>query len=123
MLRLLLALLIASTASALPEKYYQAIAADLCGGESEVVMPDGTRCDIVTDEYAIELDFAHKWAESIGQALNYAHQTNKRGGVVLIIDTPTDTKEAIRINSLIRHFKLPIDLWTIDKETEELRRW
>lgn len=43
----------------------------------EVVAPDGTRCDILTDEYAIEVDFANKWAEAIGQALNYAIQFNK----------------------------------------------
>ncbi len=36
------------------------------GGQTEVVLDDGTRCDCVTDEYAIEFDFADKWAEAIG---------------------------------------------------------
>ena len=38
----------------------------------EVVMKDGTRCDILTSTHAIEVDFAKKWAEAIGQSLNYA---------------------------------------------------
>ena len=37
-----------------------------------MTMPDGTRCDILTDTHAIEVDFADKWAEAIGQSLNYA---------------------------------------------------
>ena len=44
----------------------------------EVVMKDGTRCDILTATHAIEVDFAKKWAEAIGQSLNYAMQTGKR---------------------------------------------
>ena len=42
------------------------------GGQVEVVMKDGTRCDILTATHAIEVDFAKKWAEAIGQSLNYA---------------------------------------------------
>jgi len=32
----------------------------------EVVMKDGTRCDILTATHAIEVDFAKKWAEGGG---------------------------------------------------------
>ena len=42
------------------EPYYQDIAAKKYGGETEVTMPDGTRCDIVTEKHAIEVDFADK---------------------------------------------------------------
>jgi hypothetical protein len=83
-------------------------------------MGDRTRCDIVTATHAIEVDWSKKWGESIGQSLNYAFQTDKRGGIILITDTPTDTKEAIRVNSIIRHYELPITLWVIDKESETL---
>jgi hypothetical protein len=46
-------------------------------------MPDGTRCDIVTETHAIEVDFADKWAEAIGQCLNYSFQLNKKAGILL----------------------------------------
>jgi len=54
------------------ERYYQEKFAKEIGGQVEVVMKDGTRYDILTSTHAIEVDFAKKWAEAIGQSLNYA---------------------------------------------------
>ena len=62
----LLFLLATATASALPESYYQDIFAAEISGQTEVTAGDGTRCDILTDSYAIEVDFARKWGEAIG---------------------------------------------------------
>ena len=46
------------------ERYYQKKFAREIGGQLEVVMKDGTRCDILTATHAIEVDFAKKWAEA-----------------------------------------------------------
>ena len=46
------------------ERYYQEKFAREIGGKVEVVMRDGTRCDILTATHAIEVDFAKKWAEA-----------------------------------------------------------
>ena len=59
------------------------------GGQVEVVMRDGTRCDILSNSYAIEVDFAKKWAEAIGQSLHYALHTGKRPAVALIVLSPS----------------------------------
>ena len=45
------------------ERFYQEKFAREIGGQVEVVMKDGTRCDILTTTHAIEVDFAKKWAE------------------------------------------------------------
>ena len=95
------------------ESYYQKIAAAKYSGETEVTMPDGTRCDIVTETHAIEVDFADKWGEAIGQSLNYAFQSNKRAGILLILEKKTDEKHLIRVNSIVQHFELPIDVLAI----------
>ena len=92
------------------ESYYQDIAAAKYKGEKEVIMPDGTRCDIVTATHAIELDFADKWAESIGQALYYGFQTNKRAGILLILEDPKDKRHLLKVQSVIEHYELPIDV-------------
>jgi hypothetical protein len=34
-----------------------------------VVLPDGTRCDCVTDTHAIEFDFGNNWAEAINMSI------------------------------------------------------
>ena len=106
--------------SALPEAHYQSIAAKLLNGAAEVTMADRTRCDIVTDTHAIEVDWNGKWGEAIGQSLHYALLTNKRAGIILIMDTPNDTKESIRVNSIITSYDLPVTLWVIDRQNEEL---
>ena len=109
-------LLTTSVCFALPEKHYQAeFAKQFANAKLEVVAPDGTRCDILTDEYAIEVDFAKKWAEAIGQSLNYALQFNKKAGILLIV-CEKDYKYYLRLNSIIQNFKLPITVWKIQKE-------
>ena len=96
-----------------PEAHYQEIAAKEYSGQTEVVMPDGTRCDIVTETHAIEVDFADKWAEAIGQSLNYSFQTNKKAGILLILERPKDERHLIRVQSIVEHYKLPIDVLAI----------
>jgi len=104
-------LLFTTSASALPEKHYQDIFAAQVGGRTEVTAGDGTRCDILTDSYAIEVDFARKWGEAIGQSLNYGFQFNRQAGIVLILEKPSDRKHLIRVNSIIQHYDLPLKVW------------
>lgn len=97
-----------------PEKWYQE---RWCAprGQMEVVLPDGSRCDCLTDAYAIEFDFGHKWAEAIGQALNYAAQTGKRPGIVLILEHEGDERFLERIRTVDRAFGLGITVWVVDR--------
>lgn len=55
-------------------------------GIEEFILPDRTRVDCLTDEYAIEFDFGRKWAEAIGQSLYYGYMTDRRPAVVLILE-------------------------------------
>lgn len=68
-----------------------------CKGQVEYVLSDKTRVDCLTDDYAIEFDYAKKWAESVGQSLYYAKMTNKRPAVAIIIKSPKDKKYIDRI--------------------------
>lgn len=94
-----------------PERWYQNKWCAEQGGRTEVVLPDRTRADCLTDTHAIEFDFGSKWAEAIGQSLYYALQTGKKAGIVLILEAEKDYKYWIRSNSVIKHFNLPIDTW------------
>ena len=96
-----------------PEIWYQERWCREQGGQAEVVLPDGTRCDCVTDTHAIEFDFGSGWAESIGQGLHYSAMTQKKAGVVLILETVKDKRYWIRLNATIEYFNLPIDTWSI----------
>ena len=80
----------------------------------EVVMKDGTRCDILTATQAIEVDFAKKWAEAIGQSLNYAMQTGKRPAVALILLAPADNKYIERVRKISAEYALGLTIYPID---------
>lgn len=70
-----------------------------CTGKKEYMLPDKTRVDCLTEEYAVEFDFAKKWAESIGQCLYYSKMTGKKPAAAIIITKPSDMKYIKRIQT------------------------
>lgn len=64
----------------------------------EVVMPDGSRCDLLTETEAIEVDWAHsKWKEAPAQAVLYAIWTGKKPAVLLLVkDAERDKADLLR---------------------------
>ena len=95
------------------ERYYQETWAKQNGGKTEVTLPDKTRCDIITDDYAIEVDFADKWSESVGQALYYAFQTNKKPAILIVMEDRGDKRFLVRLNSVLVHYDLDIKVFVI----------
>ena len=87
----------------------------------EHVLHDRTRVDCLLDldvgdrieKYAVEVDFAKKWAESIGQSLHYAEQTNRQPGILIIIEKESDYKHLYKLYSAIKKGKLDIRVWVI----------
>lgn len=108
---LFLALLLPGPAFArAPERAYQEDWCAKAGGVVEYRLPDKTRVDCLTAEYAIEVDFASKWAEAVGQSLYYAEMTGKKPGVLLILEDGGDSRHLERLVLLARRFG--IQVWT-----------
>jgi hypothetical protein len=84
-----------------------------CQGKKEVVLEDRTRLDCLTDTHAVEIEFANKWKEAIGQSLHYSLMTDKKAGIVLIMRKPTDQKYMEALKRVIDKNNLLIDLWLI----------
>ena len=82
-----------------------------CEGVTEYRLPDKTRVDCLLEEYAIEYDFANKWAEAIGQSLHYGRMTHRKAGIVLIMESPKDAKYYRRLMDNIAFYDLPITVW------------
>ncbi len=76
------------------ERYYQLKCNEIFQGKVEYKLSDGTRVDILTDDLAIEVDFARKWYEAIGQACHYSRLSNRKPGVLLIVKSPSEEKYA-----------------------------
>jgi len=90
------------------ERWYQE---QHCEGTTEYRLADKTRVDCLTDEWAIEYDFANKWAEAIGQSLHYARMTQRKAGIVLIMESAKDAKYHHRLMANIAFYDLPITVW------------
>ena len=91
------------------EKYYQTLLCKELGGVMEQSLLDRTRVDCLTDEYAIEVDFAKKWAESVGQSLYYAAMTEKKPAVGFIMnDNQKDKRYLKRLEVLAKRYHIKI---------------
>ena len=99
------------------EKIYQEHFCQELGGVTEYRLKDKTRVDCLLKNYAIEVDFAPKWAESIGQSLYYASETSRKAAVLLIMeDEEKDLKYLRRLKSVSQSHG--IDIWIINKDFE-----
>ena len=81
-----------STEGLKTERYYQLKCNAILQGKTEYRLTDNTRVDILTDDLAIEVDFAKKWYEAIGQAAHYSRHTNKKPAILLIVRNVLDEK-------------------------------
>ena len=97
-------------------QYIQALATHL-KGEQEVTVPGG-RVDILNQEYAIEVERAPKWKNSIGQAIWYGLQTNKKPGIILLVENSGQRKYAIQLGSALQYAgledRVKVWLWPDD---------
>lgn len=98
------------------ERFYQEFWCGTEGGKVEVALFDRTRVDCLTDAYAVEVDFARKWAEAIGQALYYGAVTGRKPGILLIIERTAEARYLKRLYLAIEESHLPIRVWLIRPE-------
>lgn len=85
----------------------------------EQVLFDGTRVDLLTPDYAIEIDWGHKWAEGVGQSLHYAMQTDRLPGIILLLKDRKAESEYVQICKAIGT-KYGIKIWALDTATARL---
>ena len=69
-----------------PEAEYQKFWCDKNNGIIEFRLNDKSRVDCLTESLAVEVDFANKWSECIGQALYYGSITKKQPACLLILE-------------------------------------
>lgn len=108
-MKLLMILLVLSLSlQAKNERYYQKLFCDKIGGKIEYRLSDGTRIDCLTDTHAIEVDFARKYAESVGQSLHYSIMTNRKAGVYLIIKKRSEIKYLKRLKRIAKKHRIDV---------------
>ena len=87
----------------------------------EVVLGDQSRVDILMEHYAVEIDWAPKWAESIGQSLYYALRTSRKPAVILLLEAGKhNTLYTTRALLVAGNLAPKVTVWTFDVETKVL---
>ena len=95
------------------EAEYQQAWCSMNDGIEEYENADYTRVDCLTPTHAVEFDFWHKWAESIGQALHYGYMTGKKPKVVLILENPKRQMcYYYRVKKLAKKYKFDVEYIT-----------
>lgn len=101
-----------------PEVEYQTYWCKKNNGIMEYKLSDKTRVDCLTDTLAVEVDFANKWAECIGQAIYYGRQTNRQGACLLIMENgEKDLKYLKRLRRAAYRKGVNLRTFTIKPET------
>ncbi len=78
----------------------------------------------MTGAYAVEVEFAEKWQEAVGQSLNYSNQTEKKAGILLILETDADLKYWRHLRKLVDALDkkgVSIQLWRIGPDAVEAK--
>ena len=61
-------------------------------GVHQYICPDQSRVDVLTDEYAYEVEWANKWKEAPTQAILYSMLTNRKPAVILLMKGKSSDK-------------------------------
>ena len=99
---------IALTATSKTERYYQLKCNETLQGKVEYRLPDATRVDILTEDLAIEVDFAKKYYEAIGQACHYAEMTGKKPAILLIVREKYEEKYIAAASRVCKSAKIRV---------------
>jgi hypothetical protein len=80
------------------------------------------RIDLLTGDYAIEVERLDKFHEGIGQALHYAKETGRKPGLAVFITDPTEHElEKLKyVRKLCQ--SLGIKVWYINEELEKAHK-
>ena len=78
----------------------------------EYRLPDNSRVDCLFQDYAVEVDWHHKWAEAIGQSLFYAMMTGRKPAILLIIG-PQGERYLKRLKFVTLHYGIRV--FTVEK--------
>ena len=86
--------------------------------EIEKKLITGGRVDCFNEEYAIEVDWAHKWAEAVGQSLYYAATTDRKPGIILLCEESEGPVEGLcrsyvyRLEYALKFVNARVYVWT-----------
>ena len=103
-----------SYGTAFPERtWIKLLAKGIEDAKPEVTLADGSRVDILTPDRAVEVEWAKKWPEAIGQACFYGAMTSREPTILLLL---RNRKEDLRFlhRAIIAARRAGVTVWVYD---------
>jgi len=110
-------LLFTTTAyAAKDEGYYRDRFCSNHDGKTEYYTSDQTIIDCLTKDTAWVITFANKWDEAVGKVLNYGRATNKKIGIIVVVEDISDMQYISKLINTNTKYNLDIELLIIPKK-------
>ena len=81
---------------------------------SEVASFDGSRVDVLSPDFAVEVEWALKWKEAIGQAILYSIHFDRPGAVILLSKTGSAKEQECGLQCKLVCERLGIPMLHVD---------
>jgi hypothetical protein len=88
-----------------------------CAGmKTEVRMANGTRADCLSARLAIEVDWADKWHQALGQAMSYSASTGHAPAIILVCRKKPKRcdRQFEQLQDAATFWKIPLTVWRCD---------
>lgn len=99
------------------ETVYQNYWCSQHNGIAEYKLADKSRVDCLLPDLAVEVDFARKRDECLGQALRYSAYTKKKAACLLIVEQEKEYKYVNQLRYTIRKKGLDVSVFVIKPST------
>lgn len=84
------------------------------GGVAEHRCFDGSRVDVLTDQFAVEVEWVSKWEQAIGQAALYAELTGREPAVLVLYRDMSDAEQEDGLRCVVACRRLGIETVGVD---------
>lgn len=88
---------------------------EYCSGVVKHKLQGHDFVDCLTKTHAIEYSHSDRWYYALSSSLFYSAETNKKAGIVLIVDPKSKGEYLKRVYKTIDFHKLDIDVWVVEK--------
>lgn len=106
------------------EVFYTQLIARQLGWRAEVRTSIGTRCDLVSEQHCVEVEWpSRKCFESVGQVLHYSRELGKSPAILFLLSEKSPLERSFVLERIgdvaVDH---GIEIWWFDTTTEHLSK-
>jgi len=88
-------------------------------GEQDYLLQDQTRVDCMTEEMAVEFEFADNWKRALGPALHASSRTGKAAAIAMILRRESDEAYVKELMAVKKNFGLELKIFQVKEQSRD----